>query len=291
MTDHSPALVVEDLALSFGPVRALDGVDLVARHGRVTALLGPNGAGKTTTISCATGLLRPAGGTVRVLGVDPWRSTAEHRAQVGVMIQDGGLTSGARALELLRYGASLHAHPLDIDEVAEYLGITDFADTLVRRLSGGQRQRLALALAIIGRPRLVFLDEPTAGMDPEIRRRVRTLVRGLAHQGTAVVLTTHLMEDVVGLADEVCVIARGRTVAAGTVAEVIEDHRGSGADGSVTARLSGIAPTARATLEEDLRALAARHGARLEMGAAGAADLEAVLLDLTCAAPTTEEIR
>lgn len=291
MTDHSPALVVEDLALSFGPVRALDGVDLVARHGRVTALLGPNGAGKTTTISCATGLLRPADGTLRVLGVDPWRSTAEHRAQVGVMIQDGGLTSGARALELLRYGASLHAHPLDVDEVAEYLGITDFADTLVRRLSGGQRQRLALALAIIGRPRLVFLDEPTAGMDPEIRRRVRTLVRGLAQQGTAVVLTTHLMEDVVGLADEVCVIARGRTVAAGTVAEVIEDHRGSGADGSVTARLSGIAPTARATLEEDLRALAARHGARLELGAAGAADLEAVLLDLTSAAPTTEEIR
>ncbi|MEE1651282.1 ABC transporter ATP-binding protein [Brachybacterium sp. J144] len=291
MTDHSPALVVEDLALSFGPVRALDGVDLVARHGRVTALLGPNGAGKTTTISCATGLLRPADGTVRVLGVNPWRSTAEHRAQVGVMIQDGGLTSGARTLELLRYGASLHAHPLDVDEVAEYLGITDFADTLVRRLSGGQRQRLALALAIIGRPRLVFLDEPTAGMDPEIRRRVRTLVRGLAQQGTAVVLTTHLMEDVVGLADEVCVIARGRTVAAGTVAEVIEDHRGSGADGSVTARLSGIAPTARATLEEDLRALAARHGARLELGAAGAADLEAVLLDLTSAAPTTEEIR
>lgn len=291
MTDHSPALVVEDLALSFGPVRALDGVDLVARHGRVTALLGPNGAGKTTTISCATGLLRPADGTLRVLGVDPWRSTAEHRAQVGVMIQDGGLTSGARALELLRYGASLHAHPLDVDEVAEYLGITDFADTLVRRLSGGQRQRLALALAIIGRPRLVFLDEPTAGMDPEIRRRVRTLVRGLAQQGTAVVLTTHLMEDVVGLADEVCVIARGRTVAAGTVAEVIEDHRGSGADGSMTARLSGIAPTARATLEEDLRALAARHGARLELGAAGAADLEAVLLDLTSAAPTTEEIR
>ena len=280
MDDHSPALVATDLTLSYGAVRALDSLSLTARRGEVTALLGPNGAGKTTAVSCATGLLRPDSGTVRVLGADPWRASPAHRARVGVMIQDGGLASGAGALQLLRYGASLHAAPLDVDEVAEHLGIHDFARTLVRRLSGGQRQRLALALAIIGRPDLVFLDEPTAGMDPSIRRRVRELVRGLARTGTAVVLTTHLMDDVVGLADAVRVISRGRVLAAGTVQEVIREHRGD--DGGLTLRAtaSGIAPEAAPALERDLRETAARHGARLEVSSAAAADLESVLLDL-----------
>lgn len=294
MEDHSPALVAESLAVSYGTVRALDGLDLTARRGAVTALLGPNGAGKTTAISCATGLLRPDAGTVRVLGTDPWRSSPEHRARVGVMIQDGGLTSGAPALQLLRYGAALHAHPRDVDEIAEYLGITGpggFAGTLVRRLSGGQRQRLALALAIVGRPELVFLDEPTAGMDPAIRQRVRTLVRGLARTGTAVVLTTHLMEDVVGLADEVHVIARGRTVASGSVDEVIASHRGGEGTASLTLRADGVRPEHREALEADLRAAAARHGAELSVAAAGAADLEAVLLDLMAQSETAEETR
>ncbi|QCR54165.1 ABC transporter ATP-binding protein [Brachybacterium sp. SGAir0954] len=292
MEDHSPALVAESLAVSFGEVRALDGLQLTARRGAVTALLGPNGAGKTTAISCATGLLRPGGGSVRVLGADPWRASPEHRARVGVMIQDGGLTSGATALQLLRYGAAMHAHPLDVDEIAEYLGITGpdgFARTLVRRLSGGQRQRLGLALAIIGRPELVFLDEPTAGMDPAIRRRVRTLVRGLARKGTAVVLTTHLMEDVVGLADEVHVIARGRTVASGTVEEVIASHRDRAGAQSLSARIDAVDPARRDALEDDLRAAAERHGARLRITAGGAADLEAVLLDLMAQAEPEQE--
>src|SRR5699024_4036562 len=153
----APAVLADELSRSYGPVRALQCPSLSAERGAVTALLGNNGAGKTTAISCATGLLRPDGGTVRVLGSDPWRSGPEHRARVGVMIQDGGLTSGASAMQLRRYGASLHASPLAVDEVAEHLGIDSFARTLVRRLSGGQRQRLALALAIIGRPDLVFL--------------------------------------------------------------------------------------------------------------------------------------
>lgn len=280
MDDHSPALVADDLTLSYGPVRALDGLSLSAERGAVTALLGPNGAGKTTAISCATGLLRPAGGTVRVLGTDPWRASPEHRARVGVMIQDGGLTSGAPAMQLLRYGASLHAAPLDVDEVAAHLGIDDFGRTLVRRLSGGQRQRLALALAIIGRPDLVFLDEPTAGMDPSIRRRVRELIRGLARTGTAVVLTTHLMDDVVGLADAVRVISRGRVLASGSVQEVIREHRS--ADGAVVvqATATGVAPETAPALEADLREVAARHGAQLRVTSGGAADLESVLLDL-----------
>ncbi len=280
MEDHSPALVAHDLTLSYGSVRALDGLSLTAERGAVTALLGPNGAGKTTAISCATGLLRPDDGSVRVLGTDPWRSSPEHRARVGVMVQDGGLTSGASTMQLLRYGASLHAAPLDVAEVAAHLGIDDFARTLVRRLSGGQRQRLALALAIIGRPDLVFLDEPTAGMDPSIRRRVRELIRGLARTGTAVVLTTHLMDDVVGLADAVRVISRGRVLASGSVQEVISEHRS--ADGAVVvqATAAGVDPETVPALEADLRATAARHGARLEVTSGGAADLETVLLDL-----------
>ena len=280
MDHHSPALVADDLTLSYGSVRALDGLSLTAERGAVTALLGSNGAGKTTAISCATGLLRPDAGTVRVLGADPWRSSPEHRARVGVMIQDGGLASGASAMQLLHYGASLHADPLDVAEVAEHLGIDTFGRTLVRRLSGGQRQRLALALAIIGRPDLVFLDEPTAGMDPSIRRRVRELIRGLARTGTAVVLTTHLMDDVVGLADAVRVISHGRVLASGSVQDVISSHRS--ADGALVlqATATGVDPRVAPALEADLRAAAARHGAQLEITSGGAADLESVLLDL-----------
>ncbi|GAA1307186.1 ABC transporter ATP-binding protein [Brachybacterium tyrofermentans] len=274
------ALRIEDLTHSYGPVRALDGLTLTALRGQVTALLGPNGAGKTTAVSCATGLLRASGGAVEVLGRDPWNAGPEHRARVGVMIQDGGLASGSRAMQLLRYGASLHADPLDVDQVAEHLGIDDFAGTLVRRLSGGQRQRLALALAIVGRPELIFLDEPTAGMDPAIRRRVRHLIRSLADTGSAVVLTTHMMDDVVGLADAVCVIAGGRTVASGSVQDVITAHREHEGVVSVRAVAHGVDPAAVPALEADLAAAAARHGARLEITGAGAADLEAVLLDL-----------
>src|SRR5699024_2979656 len=122
LDDHSPALVADNLRLYYGTLRALDGLRLSTQSGAVTALLSPNGAGETTCISCATGLRRPDGGTVRVLGADRWRSSPEHRARVGVMIQDGGLNSGASAMQLLRYGASLHAAPLDVDEVAEHLG-------------------------------------------------------------------------------------------------------------------------------------------------------------------------
>ncbi|WP_114856127.1 ABC transporter ATP-binding protein [Brachybacterium sp. YJGR34] len=279
----APALLARELTHSYGPVRALDGLSLTARRGEVTALLGPNGAGKTTAVSCATGLLRPAAGTLEVLGVDPWRAGPEHRSRVGVMIQDGGLASGTTAGRLLRYGASLYEAPLDVDEVAEHLGIDAFATTLVRRLSGGQRQRLALALAIVGRPELLFLDEPTAGMDPAIRQRVRRLIRALAETGTAVVLTTHMMDDVVGLADAVCVIAGGRTVASGSVQEVITAHHARA--GSLSMRLAahGVDPAVAPALEADLRAAAARHGADLEVTGAGAADLEAVLLDLMAA--------
>src|SRR3954469_22317480 len=163
------AVVVRGLVRSYGAVRAVDGLDLRASRGQVTAVLGPNGAGKTTTVECCEGLRRPDGGTVRVLGVDPRLAGSEHRARVGVMLQDGGLPTGARAPGLVQHVARMHAHPIPPQTLCAELGIDAFARTTVRRLSGGQRQRLALACALVGRPEVLFLDEPSAGLDPQSR--------------------------------------------------------------------------------------------------------------------------
>ena len=274
------ALEVARLSKSFGPRPALQDVSFRAERGHVTALLGPNGAGKTTLISCATGLLAPDSGTVRVLGHDPLHTTAAQRARVGVMVQEGGLASGARAMQLLRYGASLHTNPLDVEALAQRLGITDFARTIVRRLSGGQRQRLALALAVVGRPELVFLDEPTAGMDPGIRRTVRTLIRELTEDGVGVILTTHLMDDVIGLADRLVILREGRLLREGAIDEVLAHHRGSADTVSLTARFSQVPAAREAALREGLVDLASTYGAQIRLDGADATALEDVLVDL-----------
>ena len=216
-----PAAVdVRDLRTQFGSVVALDGVTWQADAGRVTAVLGPNGAGKTTMVECCEGLRRPDAGRLRVLGTDPWHSSAEHRARVGVMLQDGGLPNAARPLALLRHLSRLYAAPRSVDGLAGRLGIDRFADTPVRRLSGGQRQRVALAAALVGNPDVVFLDEPSAGLDPHARLDVWDLVRGVAEDGTAVVLTTHSFEEAERIADEIVIVAAGRVVAHGTLAEI-----------------------------------------------------------------------
>ena len=218
------AVSVRGLVKRYGRATAVDGLDLVARHGAVTAVLGPNGAGKTTAIECCEGLRSPDRGTVRVLGTDPRRAPAEHRARVGIMLQDGGLPTSARPLSLLRHLARLHACPRDLDPLVERLGIGSFATTSVRRLSGGQRQRLALAAALVGNPEVVFLDEPGAGLDPQSRLAVAAVVRDLVSDGVAVVLTTHDMEEAERLADDVVVMDAGRVVAAGTPAELTAEH-------------------------------------------------------------------
>ena len=190
----------------------------------MTAVLGPNGAGKTTTVECCEGLRAPDGGRVRVLGLDPSTDAAALRPRVGVMLQDGGLPTGARALEMLRHVAAMYARPRDVGELADRLGLGSFARTTVRRLSGGQRQRLALAAAVVGRPELVFLDEPSAGMDPQARRAVWDLVRELRGEGVAVVLTTHLMDEAETLADHVAVVDHGRVIAQGAVRDLLTSH-------------------------------------------------------------------
>lgn len=279
MTTDAPALDVRDLTKSFGSVRAAQGISFTAHAGQITAVLGPNGAGKSTTLACATGLLTPDAGEVRVLGKSPDEARAEDRARVGVMLQDGGLTSGARARTLLEYGASMFAHPRSVDDLAATLEIDSFGRTLVRRLSGGQRQRLSLALALVGRPDILFLDEPTAGMDAAIRRRTRALIREEAQRGAAVVLTTHAIDDVDSLADKVVVIAGGRVLADGTTESVVaalSDH----AERTVNLRARGAEAASLTSFVHGVRSLAREHGIDLAV-TDGAGDLESILVSLT----------
>lgn len=221
MTTALPAaLTMDSVVRRFGRVEALRGLTWEASVGEVTCVLGPNGAGKTTAVEIATGLQRPDGGTVHVLGTNPWHASAQHRARVGVMLQDGGLPQSVRPLALLHHLARFWSHPADVDALAERLGIHSFRQTTVRRLSGGQRQRVALAAALVGRPEVAFLDEPAAGLDPHARREVHALVREQADAGTAMVVTTHSFDEAERLADRIVVIVGGQAVAHGTVAQV-----------------------------------------------------------------------
>ncbi len=224
------AVEVVDLVKRYGATTAVDGVSLTVPTGSVTAILGPNGAGNTTTVEAAEGYRRPDSGRVRVLGLDPVADARTLRPKVGVMLQEGGIYPTSRTMEALRYHASLYAHPLDPRVLVELLGLGSVLGTPYRRLSGGQQQRLSLALALVGRPELVFLDEPTAGMDPQARLATWAVVEQLRDDGVTVVLTTHLMDEAERLADQVVVVDRGRVVAAGTPAELTS----AGAENTVT---------------------------------------------------------
>ena len=220
MPDSGPAaLLVEQLSVSFDRRRrALAGLSLRARPGALTAVLGPNGAGKTTLLRCCTGLVRPDGGDIEVLGQRP--GAPGLAARIGLMPQTAGAWSGIRAGELLRYLAGLYAAPLDVAALVERLELGDFVRTPYRRLSGGQQQAVNLAGAIVGRPELVFLDEPTAGMDPHARRATWELLRELRAAGVTLVLTTHAMDEAEALADQVYILDDGRVAVSGTVAEL-----------------------------------------------------------------------
>jgi ABC-2 type transport system ATP-binding protein len=220
MASATPAIEVAELEKRYGDVRAVDGLSLSVGSGEVFGLLGPNGAGKTTTVEILEGYRRPDHGQVRVLGLDPIRDGRALRPRIGVMLQEGGLYPGVRPLEVLRLFAAYYDHPADPDELLERVGLTDAQGTLVRRLSGGQQQRLSLALALIGRPSLVFLDEPTAGMDPHARAATWELIRSLRDDGVTVVLTTHAMDEAEQLCDRVGIIDGGRLVTCGSPADL-----------------------------------------------------------------------
>jgi ABC-2 type transport system ATP-binding protein len=215
-----PAVEIASLVKRYRHAVAVDGLTLTAARGEVTSILGPNGAGKTTTIEVCEGYRRADGGTVRVLGMDPARDARALRPRVGVMLQSGGIPPAATAGDYLRLLARFHAHPLDPAGLLDRVGLMSSARTPYKRLSGGQQQRLALAAAIIGRPELVFLDEPTAGMDPQARHATWDLVTELRAAGVSVILTTHFMEEAERLSDQVAIIDHGRLVAGGTPAEL-----------------------------------------------------------------------
>ncbi|HVL03507.1 MAG TPA: ABC transporter ATP-binding protein [Acidimicrobiales bacterium] len=216
-----PAVSVAGLVVRYGPVTAVDDVSFTAQGGQVLALLGPNGAGKTTTVETLEGYRRPHAGTVSVLGLDPMADHAALTPRIGVMLQQGGVYPGIRPREALRLFAAFYRDHEDPDELLERVGLASVAGSTWRRLSGGEQQRLSLAMAVVGRPEVAFLDEPTAGVDPGGRRVVRQVVRDLADGGAAVVLTTHELEEAERLADRVVIVDRGTVVAAGTPAELM----------------------------------------------------------------------
>jgi ABC-2 type transport system ATP-binding protein len=220
MTRDDPPVVVDGLVKRYAERTVLDGVSLTVGAGELVALLGPNGAGKTTLVEIIEGYRHADGGRVTVLGTDPATGGPALRARVGLMLQGGGIDPRAQPRETLRQYGRFHAEPRDPDELLDLVGLQAVARTRYRRLSGGERQRLGLALALVGRPEVVVLDEPTAGMDPEARAATRAIVAGLRDEGAAILLTSHDLTDVERLADRICVLDGGRLVAAGTPSEL-----------------------------------------------------------------------
>ncbi|TKJ35650.1 ABC transporter ATP-binding protein [Blastococcus sp. CCUG 61487] len=207
------AISIRGLVKRYGDATAVDGLDLDIRRGEIFALLGPNGAGKTTTVEICEGYRSRDGGEVRVLGHDPAEPTRQWKARLGIVLQSGSGDSQLSVRELVAAQASYFADPRDVDEVLDLVGLTEKAGARGRTLSGGQRRRLDVALGIVGRPELLFLDEPTTGFDPEARRQFWSLIRSLRDDlGTTMLLTTHYLDEAEALADRAGVIARGRLV-------------------------------------------------------------------------------
>ena len=210
------AIVVDNFTKSYGSNRVVDHLTFTVHQGEVFALLGPNGAGKTTTIETLEGYRTPNQGNLRVLGLDPIRNSQVLKSQIGVMLQQDGLYPGLTAHEVLHLFASYYRQPQDIDSLLERVGLGSAAKTRCRRLSGGQKRRLALAVALVGNPALVFLDEPTSAMDPQARLATWEIIRDLKSTGVTVLLTTHLMDEAERLADRVAIIDHGRLIALDT---------------------------------------------------------------------------
>ncbi|WP_370329641.1 ABC transporter ATP-binding protein [Mycolicibacterium hippocampi] len=225
MTSRSGAVPVllSGVSKRYGTTTAVSELDLDVQTAEILALLGPNGAGKTTTVEMCEGFLKPDEGRIEILGLDPVADNAELRARIGVMLQGGGAYPAARAAEMLNLVASYAADPLDPQWLLDTLGLTESARTTYRRLSGGQQQRLSLACAVVGRPELVFLDEPTAGMDAHARIVVWELIDALRRDGVTVVLTTHQLPEAEELADRILIIDSGVAVATGTPAELMRN--------------------------------------------------------------------
>jgi ABC-2 type transport system ATP-binding protein len=252
---QGPAVAVDGLKKAYGANLAVDGLTFTVDRGEVFGLLGPNGAGKTTTVETLEGYRKPDAGTALVLGLDPIRDHSELTRRIGVMLQEGGLYPGIRPLEALRLFAAYYADHENPETLLDLVGLRPVAGTLVRRLSGGQKQRLSLALALVGKPEVVFLDEPTAGMDPHARLTTWEVVVGLKERGSTVILTTHAMDEAERLCDRVAIIDGGHLVALGTPGDLTRSAGGgetrfTAAPGLDTADLAGTLLLAAAAVIE-----------------------------------------
>jgi ABC-2 type transport system ATP-binding protein len=238
------AIQVRGLRKSYNGVAAVDGIDLDISQGEVFALLGPNGAGKTTAVEILEGHRSRDAGDVSVLGEDPGKAGRSWRARLGIVLQTANDAAELTVRESVRHYAGYYPSPASVDDVIDQVGLTEKAKSRVKALSGGQRRRLDVALGVVGRPELVFLDEPTTGFDPEARRQFWELIRTLAAGGTTILLTTHYLDEAEALADRVAVIAGGRIVAEGTPA-------GLGGRSSAKATVSWLGPDGRQTMLTD----------------------------------------
>ncbi|WP_338494983.1 ABC transporter ATP-binding protein [Streptomyces sp. SJL17-4] len=307
-TPATPAIEAEDLRRGYsGDFEAVRGISFTVPHGEIFALLGTNGAGKTSTVELLEGLAAPSAGTARVLGHDPYRERATVRPRIGVMLQEGGFPSELTVAETVRMWAGCTTGARPAGEALGATGLTGREDVRVKQLSGGERRRLDLALALLGRPEVLFLDEPTTGLDAEGRRDTWELVRALRDGGTTVLLTTHYLEEAEALADRLAIMHRGQIVLSGTPAEVTAAR-----PARIRFTLPAEVPAARlplglraaedagrveirtGSLQDDLAALlgwARDEGVRLDGLDARSASLEEAFLDIAAAADTVSEAR
>jgi ABC-2 type transport system ATP-binding protein len=282
VTDAAPAIEVHSLTKRYGEYEAVRGIDITVRRGEVFGLLGPNGAGKTTTVEILEGYRERSGGEVSVLGHDPARRSLELRRRIGIVLQSGGIYSHVTPREILSHWAGFYPHPRAVEEVLELAGLEDKADVRSRKLSGGQLRRLDFALALVGDPELMFLDEPTTGFDPAARHAAWETVRGLRDLGKTILLTTHYLDEAQELADRVAIVKDGRVLAIGPPRElgvggshyriVYRDREGE----LIEAQTDD--PT---RLLHELTGEALARGERIEELSVGRPTLEDVYLELT----------
>jgi ABC-2 type transport system ATP-binding protein len=282
VNESSPAIEVSALRKRYGDYEAVRGIDITVRRGEVFGLLGPNGAGKTTTVEILEGYRERTSGEVSVLGEDPARRSVGLRRRIGIVLQAGGIYSHITPREALAHWASFYPHPRDVEEVLRLAGLQDKAEVRSRKLSGGQLRRLDFALALVGDPELIFLDEPTTGFDPEARRAAWETIRSLRDLGKTILLTTHYLDEAQELADRVAIVKDGRVLAIGPPRELgvgAAHYRVAyrGADGQTVERETDD-PT---TLLHELTAEALARGERLEELSVARPTLEDVYLELT----------
>ena len=282
MSDTAAAITVRALCKRYGDFEAVRGIDITVRRGEVFGLLGPNGAGKTTTVEILEGYRERSGGEVSVLGQDPGTRSRALRQRIGIVLQSGGIYSHVTPREALRHWASFYPHPREVEEVLTLAGLQEKADVRSRKLSGGQLRRLDFALALVGDPELIFLDEPTTGFDPEARRSAWQTVRNLRDLGKTILLTTHYLDEAQELADRVAIVKDGRILAIGPPREL-----GVGASHYRVAYRDRHGELVERQTDEPTRLLneltgeALARGERLEELSVGRPTLEDVYLELT----------